>query len=843
MSVTLRWRFELPVSTRAAWAAFSDTDRFNRAAGLGFTFTEHEQLDGTVMRRGQVRKLGMNLVWDELPWEYEAPRWFRIRRRFHSGPVGTVQVECRIDGDAQRCEAAYTVLIEPRAPWWQPVVWADAKTAIKPQLGSALERLVALLRGEQVQYDPVPDPLPDEVVARLEQALSKLSHPRVAQGLSDVLRHAPLREQDRLLPRQLATRWEVTEPHAVMGCLEAVREGVLTLGWELLCPSCQGPKQVLQTLDAGPVPVHCPTCNIAYDGTFPDSVNVVFRPATWVRDFEVVVACALSPARTPAVIAAAVLAPGEERELTLFATPGSYRVLPVPGATTAVVEVEDDAPAATALLTLTEDGRLEPPVCRLQPGASTLVLRNACERTVQLQVKRRWRPPWTLTAGHLLSLPGGRQLLPPYAIDPGLQVEVGRAAVLAVEVDQDVETARALLHRSAPTQLYAGDGRLVATWPHFEQALRAAEGFACRPDQTSAVTVGPVAVLTRGAHTVPSGRAVEEALRTLRGVGASRTAMPGRLVDDPEVHQALVAVSEVVAVGRRPLEERPALLVFPRRLDAAGEPYDIRQTVAGVYRVDGVVGQGGMGTVYAATDLVGGGEVVVKVLKPRLSADPDHVQRFFTEARVLQRLEHPHIVELHDWGQDGFGRLYLAMERLPGRPLDALLEDAPPLAPARAVRLVVDAAHALHAAHQRGIVHRDIKPDNLFCSPDGRGTVLDFGIALDRSEAVEEGEVWGTPRYMAPEQIEGDPLDGRADAYSLALVLYALLTHQEPFPAGSAMASAMKRTVVAPVPLDSHGIALPEPLVAVVHRQLSLEPGDRYPTALAFAEALEAAVR
>ncbi len=263
--------------------------------------------------------------------------------------------------------------------------------------------------------------------------------------------------------------------------------------------------------------------------------------------------------------------------------------------------------------------------------------------------------------------------------------------------------------------------------------------------------------------------------------------------------------------------------------------------LGGRYRLVELLGQGGMATIYRATDAQLGREVAVKVLHPEYGRDPDFVARFKQEAQAAASLSHPNIVGVYDFGTDADGP-YIVMELVDGEDVATLLARNGPLPPRQAARLTAEAAHALGAAHARGIVHRDVKPGNILVSSDGRVKVTDFGIARAWADArlTLPGVTLGSVHYFSPEQALGEQATPASDIYSLGIVLYELLTGRRPWEGDNAAAVAMAR-ISAPPPLVSDVRPnVPPVLEAIDRRALSPDPTARFPSAEAMAGALEA---
>lgn len=246
-----------------------------------------------------------------------------------------------------------------------------------------------------------------------------------------------------------------------------------------------------------------------------------------------------------------------------------------------------------------------------------------------------------------------------------------------------------------------------------------------------------------------------------------------------------------------------------------------------------------MASVWVGDDLLLARRVAVKTLHPELALDDDVRQRFRNEAIAVASLAHPDIVATYDTGDDD-GVAYLVMELVEGPNLRRLLHDRGPLPVEDALRIARGVTAALDHAHRNGIVHRDIKPANVLVPPDGPVKVTDFGIAkaADGQDLTRTGTVVGTARYLAPEQLTGDPVDGRADLYAVGLLLHEMLAGRPPFDGGSETEAALARLSVRPVPLRNIRPDVPDALEAITLRCLSLDPADRYPSAAALGAAL-----
>ena len=255
--------------------------------------------------------------------------------------------------------------------------------------------------------------------------------------------------------------------------------------------------------------------------------------------------------------------------------------------------------------------------------------------------------------------------------------------------------------------------------------------------------------------------------------------------------------------------------------------------LGGRYRMEALLATGGMGEVWVARDLLLDRAVAVKVLGGALAGDGRAAERLRREARAAARLEHPNIARVLDLGEQD-GRPYLVMELLEGESLAARIDRAGAMAPPEASRVVAAVADALEAAHRAGVVHRDVKPGNVFLTSDGEVKVLDFGIASAAGEAaLTTGEMLGTPAYLAPERVLGHPATPAADVYALGVVLYELLAGHRPFDNGSDIEVAMAHVHAHPAPLAVVAPSAPSFLVAACEQAMAKDPSARPPSAAA----------
>ncbi|HSC30206.1 MAG TPA: protein kinase [Gemmatimonadaceae bacterium] len=274
--------------------------------------------------------------------------------------------------------------------------------------------------------------------------------------------------------------------------------------------------------------------------------------------------------------------------------------------------------------------------------------------------------------------------------------------------------------------------------------------------------------------------------------------------------------------------------------------------IADRYHVLRKLGEGGMGQVYLAEHIKMGRKSAIKVMNPSMSQDPDAIGRFNREAANASRITNTNVAAIYDFGETPDGLIYLAMEYVEGESLTKVMEKTGALPADRAANITRQVAEGLDAAHEIGIVHRDLKPDNIMIAKQRDGSdlvkVVDFGIAKaaggDAQKVTKTGLVVGTPEYMSPEQLSGDPLDARSDIYTLALVTFHMLTGTLPFPSSTLQESMIMRLTDRPRTLAEMrpDASWPAPIQAVLDRALQRKADDRYQHATDFSSDLTRAV-
>lgn len=284
------------------------------------------------------------------------------------------------------------------------------------------------------------------------------------------------------------------------------------------------------------------------------------------------------------------------------------------------------------------------------------------------------------------------------------------------------------------------------------------------------------------------------------------------------------------------------------------DPFIGRDVLNGQFQILQKIGSGGMGSVYKALQPAMNRMVAIKILHPKLASRKDLVSRFRREARAMSHLTHPNTVKVYLYGELEDGSLYIVMEYLDGKNLNQTVRSEGPLPLERGLPILIQACNALEEAHRAGIIHRDLKPENIFLSQQGGmkdfAKVLDFGLAKVTEREMrpgsiiltQEGMVFGTPEFMSPEQAQGKALTPGSDIYSLAVILYEVLTGKLPFDAKNPMEFIQLHVTTKPKPINERvpGKTFPPLLWTVLSKALEKKSDDRYKSAAEFAHSLQA---
>src|SRR5258708_1907058 len=306
-------------------------------------------------------------------------------------------------------------------------------------------------------------------------------------------------------------------------------------------------------------------------------------------------------------------------------------------------------------------------------------------------------------------------------------------------------------------------------------------------------------------------------------------------------------------------DDGPSRLVVPLCVEPMRpqDPFIGRDILNGQFQILQKIGSGGMGAVYKALQPEMNRMVGVKILHPKLANRKDLVSRFRREARAMSQLTHPNTVKLFLYGELDDGSLYISMEFLEGKNLNQTVRADGPFSVERALPILIQASGALDEAHCAGIIHRDLKPENIFLVQSGGmrdfPKVLDFGLAKVGERQMrpgsviltQEGMVFGTPEFMSPEQAQGKTLTPASDIYSLAVILYEVLTGKLPFDAKSAMDFIQLHVTGKPVPLNQRvpGKTFPASLEQIIARALAKRPDERFHSSAEFAGAMQAVLQ
>lgn len=513
--VRIAWELEAKASIERTWALFSDTDRYNRAVGFGFSFKDTPQDDGSVERTGTASVMGMRFVWDELPFEYRENEWYKIRRCFRSGPAKDVTVTLRLAPRGTHTAIRYAIEVVPRTLFTRPLVQMDLNSKTKPKIQRVLDLMLARLANADVSLDPEPPTLSAEGEAFLTSQAATMTHREVGQHLSAFIRTGPLPAQNQIHARAFARLWRLTEDETVRGLLEATRVGLVDMQWDLLCPMCRGAKLRTKTLPLNPPEAHCASCNIRYDGGFADAIGISFRTTRRLRTFEVTPACIGSPALQPQVIAQDNIDPGEHATFVINLPAGLYRVRTIPARYTASILVEDGGQTTDCRFTVGHNA-MTPERTVMKAGLCHLLLQNDSPHRIAMCLDKRHLPEHVMTAGQLLERYAHTGELPEWLFEPSQRLTTRHCCIVAVQVADWAPSVLDALKRwssAAPTQRLKQDGStVVVVFDDVDAALTALKPMLGHADMAVGLGTGEVIEASSEAFTTQFGAIVQDVL-------------------------------------------------------------------------------------------------------------------------------------------------------------------------------------------------------------------------------------------------------------------------------------------------------------------------------------------
>ena len=435
-----QWHFDLP--PEKLWTVLSDTGRFNEAGGTPtYVLDEIVQPDGTVRRYGQARYAGMNMAWEEMPYEWVQNHSLSQKRLFSKGPLRRFGPEVVLEPEGEGTKATYTLEAEPAN-----FLGRLLAGSVLRKTGAALERMTRqaadFVKGQRetvLDYAP-PEP-PRGARERLASMVAELEKGPYGHGLAQRLADYVVSAQEidvgRLRPLKLARQWrsnagQVKERDVIELCLAAVKVGLLGMRWDLLCPSCRGGKFSTATLDQMPVGAHCPSCNIDYERDFARNVELVFFPSTAIRPLGAGGYCLSGPMTTPHVVVQQILQAGERREISAELAPGKYRGRAISGG--AAVEFEYRGGGFPTIVANAQGIAAGPPA-----PTGKIVLQNQRDTPQTLLIEEREWVRDALSAHRVSTLQAFRDLFAGTALRPGDQAGIDRVCLMFTDLKGSTE--------------------------------------------------------------------------------------------------------------------------------------------------------------------------------------------------------------------------------------------------------------------------------------------------------------------------------------------------------------------------------------------------------------------
>ena len=447
-SRTWTWRFDTPPD--AIWPVLSDTARFNEAAAIPrHEIIETPREDGSVEYLARARMGPLRLDWEERPVNWVDRQWFEHRRDFRNGPLRFLCATLKLFAEPNGCRCEYSVEAAPRNLLGRMLLATGFFARVERTFAPLFENAGAFARGERdTQFDCKAPQLTPGAQERAERIVDCIESTRHGHGLAKRLSDFVLTRQEvdvwSIRPLELARAWAVPERHTIELCLEAVKQGLLGLRWDLLCPRCQVGKDSATALDELPRGSHCPTCNIDYERDFANNVELAFHPATGIRPLETGEYCLFGPGSTPHVKVQLTLAGGEQRRIDLQPEHGRYRVRTLePGGEQSFDWHGGAFPRVIADGAGVKLGEASP--------QGTIDLQNTAHRPLTLIIEEKVWVRDALTAKRVTAMQTFRDLFDGELLRPGDDVEIDHIAIMFT----DLKGSTALYERIGDPMAYA----------------------------------------------------------------------------------------------------------------------------------------------------------------------------------------------------------------------------------------------------------------------------------------------------------------------------------------------------------------------------------------------------
>jgi class 3 adenylate cyclase len=449
------WTWDLPAPPSALWPYLSDTARFNEAAGTPrYAVIEETQADGSVKRRATASYKGVAVEWDDPPFEWVAEREFRQTRIFRRGPLKSLSPTLRLDpGPAGGSRVTYRLSGTPGGLLGHLLFATGLLDKIGKGLESMVQQVGRFAAGQaEMPFEYMPPELTPEQLARLESLSRQVAAGSYHHDLADrFARHiATAQEVDliRIRPRKLAREWQVPVRHVAELCLDATRLGLLGLSWNLLCPRCGGAKASADTLEALPRQAHCPSCNIAYDGSFTSNIEISFRPAAAIRSIGEGEFCMGGPHVSRHILVQQILAAGETRSVAATLPAGEYRLRTLEPGGECIIRHDG------GMFPVMQAADTDAPAFTMQAQAGDAIgiiaMRNLSSRELTFVIESRaWRSD-ALTAHEVTTLQAFRDLLPDQVLRAGEDVGIDSITLMFT----DLEGSTALYERLGDAAAY-----------------------------------------------------------------------------------------------------------------------------------------------------------------------------------------------------------------------------------------------------------------------------------------------------------------------------------------------------------------------------------------------------